>query len=80
MEFTAGLEAQNARLTCQPAGSDIAGKNRQLGGKKYKRWGNHGEKDAFTLSLKRGDFNYPSYICCLQAKSENGRYSSFHST
>ena len=45
MEFTAGLWAQDARLTCIP-GDD--GENRQPGGKKYNRSGNHGENDVFT--------------------------------
>jgi len=52
MEFTAGLGAQDARLTCISGNN---GENRQPGGKKYNRSGNHGENDAFTKCLKRGD-------------------------
>jgi len=53
MEFTAGLGAKDVRLTFIP-GDD--GGNREKGGKKYKRSGNnHGENDAFTRCLKRGD-------------------------
>jgi len=46
MEFTAGLGAQDARLTCSIPGNN--GENRQPGGKKYNKSGNHGENDAFT--------------------------------
>ena len=52
IEFTAGLGAKDARLTCMPGDND---ENRQPGGKKYDRSGNHGENDAFTQCLKRGD-------------------------
>jgi len=38
MEFTAGLGAGDARLTFQPGDN---GENREQGGKKYKRSGNH---------------------------------------
>jgi len=55
MEFTAGLGAQDARLTCIPGNN---GENRQPGGKKYNGSGNHGENDAFTRCLKKGDFAY----------------------
>ena len=42
MEFTAGLGAQDARLTCIPSDN---GENRQPGGKKYNRSGSHGENE-----------------------------------
>ena len=51
MEFTAGLGAKDARLTLIPGDN---GENREQGGKKYKRSGNHGENDAFTRCLKEG--------------------------
>jgi len=50
MAFTAGLGAKDARLTFQPGDN---GENREQGGKRYKRSGNHGENDAFTLEEGR---------------------------
>jgi hypothetical protein len=50
MEFTIRLGAQNVRLTFL-LGSDT-GKNRQPNGKKYKRWDNHEQKDAFFTVLE----------------------------
>ena len=50
MEFTAGLGAQDARLTCFIPGNN--GENRQPGDKKYNRSGSHGENDAFTKCCK----------------------------
>jgi len=49
MEFTAGLGEKDARLTnhVHQIPSDNV-ENREQGGKKYKRSGNHGENDAFT--------------------------------
>ena len=54
MEFTAGLGAQDARLTWSSIPGDN-GENSQQGGKKYNSSGNHGENDGFTRCLKRGD-------------------------
>ena len=50
MKFIAGLGAKDARLTFQ---SGDNGENREQGGKKYKRSGNHGENDEFTLEEGR---------------------------
>jgi len=45
MEFTAGFGAQDARLTRIPGNN---GENKQPGGKKYNRSGNHGENNVFA--------------------------------